>query len=159
MTVQSAAEIYQANLDVGSRMFFAGDLDRIGSHIAVPCAVHTQDSSQRIERLEDLLVMLREQPDSLRRLGTTEYHRICIKAEFTDPTGQRIRGQHGTYLLRGGSYLMERSPCEQLIELQGDDWKALDLDRQMRNSDLTMVGPQLMEHLRRREAQPDKGES
>lgn len=159
MTLRSAAEIYQANLDAVSRMLFAGDLDRIGCHIAVPCAVHTQDSSQRIEQLDDLMVMLREQRDCLRRLGATEYHRICIEAEFTDPTGLRIRGHHRTYLLRGGSYLMEPYPCEQQIELQGDDWKALDLNCQMRNSELTLVGPQLMEHLRRREAHSDKGES
>lgn len=133
MTGQTAAENYQAHLDAVSRAFFAGDLDRTGCHIALPCSLHTRDRLQRIGHLEEFPIMLCEQDDGLRRLGVTDDHRICVKAEFTGPTGQHIRGRYRTALLRGGS-------C------------------QMRNSDLTIVGPQRMESLRHSMADSEKGE-
>lgn len=148
MTTKSAETIYQSNLDAVTRKFFTGDLSGVGDLIAIPSNVHTSDASLRIERMEDLLVMLNEQRESLMRLGTTEYHRICIEAAFANPPGTRIMGRHRTYVLRGGTYLMDPYLCEQTLVKEGSFWRASDIRCGLKNRDYTIVGPRTVESVR-----------
>jgi hypothetical protein len=155
MTPQPAQEIYQANIDAVSQRFLSGDLSDIGDYLAIPSEIHVNDASVILDRLEDLVLLLREQREGLLSMGATEYHRVCTDAAFANAEQTRIEGAHRTYILRGGSYLLTPHSCNQRLENQDGVWRACCLKCQVRNSDYTIVGPKTRALLLERGNQPD----
>lgn len=156
MTALTAQDIYQSNLDAVTQCLVTGDLTDVAAHLAVPGRMIIDDAEVHIDQLEDLLLMLEEQREGLLRLGTTEYHRICTQAEFTNPMGTAIAGKHRTYVLRGATYLVAPYPCEQWLALQGGCWRGHTLKCNVRNRDYSIVGPKTAARLRAGQAEATK---
>ena len=145
MSTSDPEQIYQSNLDRVTRRFFSGDLTGIEDLIAIPSELHTLDAGGRVDRLEDLVDLLTEQRNSLLRLGTTEYHRICLDAKFTDPEEMQISGRHRTYVLRSGTYVMAPYQCRQRLEKQGALWRACHIRCDVKNTDYTIINPKAID--------------
>lgn len=139
--MKAAREIYQANLDAVTALFLASDLDRIGDHLGIPGEARTSDGCVRLETYAQLHAMLREQRASLRRLGATDYLRVCKSAQFSSAAQTCIDGTHETHILRGGSYVMPPYPCEQQLRLCDDSrWRAFRIACKIRNADFSVIG-------------------
>lgn len=138
----SARDIYQAHLDAVTARFMAGDLDPLADYLGVPGEARTSDGWIRLETFEVLLEVLTEQRSSLRRLGATDYLRLCTSARFGDAARTCIDGTHETHILRGGSYILPPYPCEQQLRLCDDGrWRAFRIACTMRKADYSVLGP------------------
>lgn len=119
-TPEVAKAIYQEHLDQVSRAMISGTFDAIARHVRLPCLMGTLDAETTFHKMEPLLNTLRHFVENLRRLGMTDYIRICNEAQFT--TATRIEGWHVTHVLTSGSHMVTPYKCEGVLELTEGVW-------------------------------------
>ena len=136
---EAARAIYQANLDTVTRAFWRRDMARLGDLLHVPTWMRLADAEVLVSTWDELRAVLEAQRDSLDRMGATEYHRICIGAEWAEGRDDWIQGRHMTYILRGGAEAVPPYPCTMDLRRFGVLWMACALDCAIRNRDLPMA--------------------
>jgi hypothetical protein len=147
----SAHAIYQAYLDQVTAWVWAGEDAKVAASMAYPQTIVTTDCEMTFDTTEGPAQMVRAVADfraSLRRLGATEYHRICSDARFLDD-GRRIEGSHVTYVLRGGTYALEPFVSRMAMRRDAADrWRGAGLRVTVSNRCVTVLSPQQVQALR-----------
>lgn len=102
----TAADIYQAFLDEISDHVLFGRAEAVAARMMYPQIMETRDGSARFDGPSQMIAAVSEFHRHLRSIGATEYHRICREASFLG-AGDEISGWHTSYVMRGGTFLME----------------------------------------------------
>jgi len=134
-----AKDIYQCMLDTITGHFWKREWGALESCFAIPNHVSAPDASRVFHCVPDLINMLRAGRDNFERAGATEYHRLCLKAQFDDETRTRISGQHVTYILRGANPVVPPYHGNLRAILQDGRWLAAALHTLKRDADLPTV--------------------
>lgn len=150
MEQEAAVRIYQSNLDAVTRAYLDADWDCILIHLGIPARLKLADTSVAVETGEDLVILLREQRDSLLRMGMTDYHRLCTEARFTNAARTSIVGNHQTHILRGATYLMQPYTVSMPLEWREETgWQAFGLTAAtLRNRDYSLITPRALADMR-----------
>lgn len=145
-----AKRLYQAHIDTVTRLFWLRDWDGLVRHLGYPALIQSADAELFIRDEGTLRRTLREQRDSLDRIGARDYHRICVQARFDPGSDRTIHGQHETFILRGGSFVLDPYRCEMTLHEENGLWRAYGFTARMRNRDYTVVLPEARRDARRR---------
>lgn len=130
--------IYQAHLDRTSQALWARDDAVISETMGVPNEMYTEDTLVVMTKMEDVLKASADFRNHLDAQGATAYHRICQEAWFTDKRKNMIVGTHLTYILRGGTLLLDPYKSEQSLLLKDGVWKGIRICSGVRNQDCTI---------------------
>ncbi|MEM9795681.1 MAG: hypothetical protein AAF919_04285 [Pseudomonadota bacterium] len=118
----TAQEIYQGHLDLVSQAVWDRDYDRVAAVMRYPHVIHLAESDHLIDTEAELKLDVETFRDSLMGLGATAYHRVCRDASFDPSDDDRITGRHLTYVMRGGSYLVEPYNCAMILTRVDGVW-------------------------------------
>jgi len=135
-----ATEIYQAFLDEGSRQIMAGEFEALAASMHYPQTMETSDSVLAFDGPEGMIEAVISFRDFLRNHGTTDYHRICDVAAF-DTDGTTISGEHTTYIIKGGSFVVEPYRNRMILRLDGDTWRGAGISAAVLNRTCTILSP------------------
>lgn len=103
----AAWDKYQEHLDFVSEALWAERYEDVASRMHYPHSIACDNLVQRIDSPAELVDTARIARASMTRVGGTAYHRVCLEASF-DPTNDAvIHGRHRTFLLRGGTYVID----------------------------------------------------
>lgn len=136
-----ARAIYQANLDAVSGAMWAGRFEEATRHLMIPGRMSTQDATRHVTRAEDLIEAMRGFCENLRKSGATDFHRICMAADFVDSAMTRIEGRHVAHALRGGSYVMDPVESEMTLQWVDGFWLGAGIVTRASNRKLQVLGP------------------
>lgn len=137
----AAGVIYQAALDTVSRALMRSDFDEILKHLGFPNVMEVQEGIVTIATAQEMRACLEEQVVSIRRLRVTDYHRICLAAEYTNEDATEILGLHETHVISGGTYAMPIIRSEMRMRRSPTGWQSVALKSNLRNRDLTVLCP------------------
>ncbi len=124
MTQTTADTIYQQYLDVATRLFWSKQWDDLAGLIVLPGDIHSPNGTYHVSTQSELIETFRTQHESLQRNGATEFHRICLRAEFDKHARHSITGVHKTYALNGGGYVVPPYENTMALTLEDGTWKA-----------------------------------
>ncbi|WP_439138424.1 nuclear transport factor 2 family protein [Roseicyclus sp.] len=133
--------IYQAQIDAVGRAFWKRDWTRLMTLLALPTQLRTTDARITLTGHDEALQMMQELRDDMDRMNVSEYHRIATDAQLVDAESRIIAGQHITHIMRGGSHARAPYTSRQFIRFEDGLWKCYDLDCEVQNRDLAVVGP------------------
>ena len=138
----SAQDIYQQQMDTVSRALLARDLETVLRHMGFPNVMEVEEGEVTINSEDEMRACLEAQISSMRRMRITEYHRICLEAEFRDPLGTEIEGRHVSHFLSGGGHAMPPYQSRMTLRLSSEGvWQSTSLRSALRNRDLTVLCP------------------
>ncbi|MEF3048377.1 hypothetical protein [Pseudotabrizicola sp. L79] len=141
----SAVAIYQSNLDQVSEALWRGDVPGILHHIALPNSMLTEDASFIINSSDEMVIVANDFRDHMISVGADGYRRTCISARYVSLRKDLIVGMHETRLRAGdrpfGQPFLNRMT---LLHRQGR-WQAVLLETSIKNTDLTILSPDLVE--------------
>ncbi|KIT18144.1 hypothetical protein [Jannaschia aquimarina] len=119
--MDDAREIFQEHLDRVSQAVWDRDYDAVAAAISYPHRIGMPEGPGYIapdaEAMKGHAKAFRE---SLSSMGATAYHRICRDAAFM--ANDRIEGRHVTYILSGGTYLVDPYPASMTLILKNGVW-------------------------------------
>ncbi|MBF9031044.1 hypothetical protein HKCCE3408_11625 [Rhodobacterales bacterium HKCCE3408] len=142
--MNSARDIYQANLDAVSAALLAGDTDAMTRHLALPNLMATEDAEIVISSVEELDLVMTDFRDQLLARGVVRYHRICRQARFVPGLWDMITGIHDTWCTtRDGTPCVDRYESHMTLIRIGGDWKAARVESAIRNTDLAVLSPDI----------------
>ncbi|WP_299817041.1 hypothetical protein [uncultured Jannaschia sp.] len=117
-----AAEIYQRLADATSRAAWDRDFDALGQLTDYPYTFTSDRGTRVTHTFEEFRADVEAFRQSLATLGATAYHRVCLKAEYVEGSPDRIDGTHRSYVLRGGSYLVDPYECAMELVRRNGLW-------------------------------------
>lgn len=143
--MQSAAAIYQRNLDAVSDALWRNDVQTMLEHIALPNSMVTEDASLIISSVDEMAIVATEFREHMATLGADGYERVCLAARTLSARQDLIVGLHETRITRnkaviGSPYLSRMT----LICRQGR-WQGVLIESDAKNSNLTILSPDLVE--------------
>lgn len=152
-----AASIYQAHLDAVGRAFWDRDWGSLSQYLAPQNSLRTLDTAYATRNHEEMRLSYQSLRDSIDIVGAQAYHRICLEAQFTDASQTRILGRHRTYILSGGTTVLEPYESDMTLELIDQRWLGVAIFGRFKNSDLTAISPDLLRKPTRQseDQQPD----
>lgn len=139
--LQDPLAIYQAQIDAVGRAFWKRDWTRLMTMLALPTQLRTTDARITLTGHDEALQMMQELRDDMDRMNVSEYNRIATGAQLFDAESRIIAGQHITHIMRGGSHARAPYPSRQFIRFEDGLWKCYDLDCEVQNRDLAVIGP------------------
>jgi hypothetical protein len=116
-----AIDIYQAHLDISTRLVFRGDAEAYAAHAQLPFVFRTAQGVEVIETARDLSDDIHQLQEWLTCQGVTDYHRIARSARFLDE--DTIEGFHVTYALRGATPVVTPYANRMILKRAGTIWK------------------------------------
>jgi hypothetical protein len=116
-----AIDIYQAHLDMSTRLVFEGAAEAYCAHAQLPYVFRTGEGVEVMETAADLAADVERVHDWLRSKGVTNFHRIARSARFLDD--DTIEGFHLTYALQGVIQIVEPYASRMILRRVGDRWK------------------------------------
>ena len=137
--MSAAEKIYQAQLDAVSKALWEGKFSELADMMFYPHIMTNHDTEIRVDSPDQLIAAAKEFRKSLIRLGTSEYHRTCVKAAFVEGRDDVIEGEHVTYALRSGTYAIEPMVAYMTLHLIGDRWLGAGIRYVVHNRDLALV--------------------
>jgi hypothetical protein len=137
----SAAEIYQAFLDEGSRMIMAGDFAAVARSMVYPQTMETSDGILSYDGPSDMEHAAASFRAFLATMGATDYHRVCDFAEI-DAEGTVISGEHTTYVIRGGQFAVPPYRNRMWLRLDEGVWRGAGLAAAVSNRVCTILSPE-----------------
>lgn len=141
----SAVAIYQSNLDHVSEALWRGDVPGILHHIALPNSMLTEDASFIINSPDEMVIVANDFHDHMVSLGADGYRRICISARYVSPSHDLIVGMHETRLQAGTSCIGQPYVSRMTLLLRQGHWQAVLLETSIKNTDLTILSPDLVD--------------
>ncbi|MFZ5962077.1 hypothetical protein ACOXXX_03925 [Thalassococcus sp. BH17M4-6] len=141
--MRTARDIYQSNLDAVSQFLWQRDVVGMLDHIALPNMMLTMDAQVVISTRDEMAEAMNRFRDHLESIRAESYHRICQDAKFLGPERETILGWHTTYILRGGTYLIEPVSNQMTLMLIGGRWKGVRLETATLVSDCPSVSPEM----------------
>lgn len=137
-----ARDIYQRHLDEVSVALWNRDYDAMVHMLAYPHSIRLPDLHRYIKTPEDQLPDARAFRESMQSLGATSYHRVCRKAAFDPEAPGFLDGEHITYVMRGGSYVVEPLLASmRLRKTETGVWKSQSIEVSVRNKVLSYYHP------------------
>jgi hypothetical protein len=118
-----AKRIYQAYLDLASDALWDERFEDMAACMEFPLVLKARDLTQRIANPEELHEVARITLDSMRRLGATAYHRVCLTADFLPGNPDVIIGRHRIFLLRGGTYVVDPYEGSAQLHRRAGQWR------------------------------------
>ncbi len=143
MSDSEAKDLYQRHLDAVTRAFWQKDWDGLVRHLGVPALIRTLDAEVFVRDEGAMRRSLLDQRTNLDRLGAQDYQRLCVNARFQPGNADMIHGEHETFILRGGSFVLEPYRSEMTLHCEDGIWRAYGFTARMRNVDYTVVSPTL----------------
>ncbi|MEM9320197.1 MAG: hypothetical protein AAGA70_14520 [Pseudomonadota bacterium] len=137
---EQAREIYQSWLDLLAQAVWCRDFDRVASHMTYPNTMETVDGSSTIETPDEMLAAVSDFRKFLERVGAQAYLRVCTSAQFVSADTQ-ITGQHTTYILRGGTYLLPPFSNEMTLTRGAQHWLGTYIRADVNNHTCTILSP------------------
>ncbi|TNF23140.1 MAG: hypothetical protein EP318_02035 [Rhodobacteraceae bacterium] len=147
----SAMEIYQDLTDRATNALWARDYDTVLGLLALPYRIATQDFDLLHESEADLRDALVHYRDFLEHSGAQDFHRIATRAAFAPETPDRIEGEHESYVLRGGQYVVDRYVSTQVLLRDKGVWRGVENRSRVRNANCTLLSPDILRRLAERE--------
>lgn len=123
--METAHDIYQRHIDEVSKAVFDGDIDSVIARWGIPHVFISHGGEEIVKGEEMLRRYMTNFHRHIRSIGATAYHRICLEAHFAPEDADRIEGRHRTYLLRGGSYVIDPYESDMVFERQNGVWRAI----------------------------------
>lgn len=120
--MSAANKVYQAHLDAVSTALWRGEYSILADKMYYPHKITNNDAELQVDTKEQMIASARLFRDSLIRMGTSDYHRTCVKADFADETETVIHGEHLTYALRAGTYAIEPMVAYMTLRQVGTEW-------------------------------------
>jgi hypothetical protein len=117
-----ALDIYQAHLDISTRLVFDGAAEAYCGHAQLPYVFRTGEGVEVLETAADLAADIMRVHDWLRGKGVTNFHRIARSARFLDD--DTIEGFHLTYALQGVLQVVEPYASRMILRRAGEAWKS-----------------------------------
>lgn len=140
--MECALAIYQDHLDRLTRAVWEGDDNTLVNLLALPNRMITADAEILLQGADDVIKAARDFRRFLHRSGAQEYHRIARKAEWHPIHENRIDGSHDTYILRGGTYVLEPYLNHQVLVREGGIWRGIEIRAEVQNSTCTILSPE-----------------
>lgn len=84
--------------------------------------METLDGMMVFNTPEDMISATQEFLAYIRRMRASDFFRICREAAFMDGSETRVKGQHESYMLQGGTYAVAPYTNEMILELQDGQW-------------------------------------
>jgi len=141
--VASALDIYQANLTAVSRALWVRDLAAMLDHIALPNMMLTVDAQVVLSTPQEMSEAMLRFRDHLQDIGAEAYHRTCQEAKFLDADRRTIVGWHTTYILRGGTCLVEPFTNQMTLLRIDAAWKGVRIETATRTTECPTVNPDM----------------
>ncbi|MCU4654974.1 hypothetical protein N8I71_19210 [Roseibacterium sp. SDUM158016] len=146
---QTAGEIYQGFLDAVSHKMMARDYAAVAAGMCYPQTIETEDGLVSF----DGPGMMEEAAASfgafLGRMGATEYHRICDRADFAGG-GTEIEGEHVTYILRGGTFVVPPYRNRMFLRFEDGAWRGAGIASAVRNRNCSILSQEQLRAARPR---------
>jgi hypothetical protein len=140
-----AQRIYQENLDAVFRALMDGDLNQMLDHIAIPNMIATRDSQIVMSSHEEVDMVMQDFRSHLISRGVTEYHRVCIEADFVAGRRDMIAGRHETTARGADGVLITPYTSHMVLMTIGGRWQLIWLQAVMDNTELQMLSPDIAE--------------
>lgn len=112
---------YQANLDAVSDALWRNDRDAIGACLGDRVRIEMRGSEPLEHARSTVVALLLSFREAMVGLGATGYHRVADRASIDDRG--RLVGEHRTYVLRGGNYVIDPYRCAETLRRDGDRWR------------------------------------
>ena len=134
----SAMSLYQAFLDEVTAAIWAGDAERAAALMIYPHDMQTAAGKVQVTCAAELAAAGQAFRDSIRRMGATEYHRVCKTAAF-DGASDRIVGTHVTHILAGGTYAIKPFANRMWMQKEEGIWKGAGIVSEAMDRDCTIL--------------------
>lgn len=144
---QRAEHIYQDWLDRVSALIMANDFEAVAANMHYPQTMATEDGVLAFENPAEMVEAAAAFRAFLARMGTTDYHRICESAVF-EGGGDRISGEHTTYIVRGGSFAVPPYRNTMWLRFDGDRWLGAGIEAAVPNRTCTVLSPDMLRRAR-----------
>ncbi len=139
--MQSARDIYQANLDAVTRAFWTRRFDRLPFHIGIPGQMITDDGEIVIGSTDELIVLMQDFREKLASLGGVSYHRRCRHARFADTQNSVVIGLHDTVLKDAKDVVIGAYSNRMTLMRDDHTWKSVRIDSSAENKKFNVVSP------------------
>ncbi|MFW5655079.1 MAG: hypothetical protein ACOCYW_05460 [Roseicyclus sp.] len=116
-----AIDIFQAHLDVSTRLVVDGAAEAYVLHAQLPYIFRTAEGIEVIETAAGLADDARRVRDWLASKGVTDFHRIARSARYLD--AETIEGFHMTYALHGAIQTVDPYASRMILRRVGGMWK------------------------------------
>ena len=129
---QTAVDIYQAYLDVSTRLVIDGEAEAYCDHVQLPFVFRTGAGVEVVETRADLASDIMRAHDWMKQKSVSDYHRIAREAQFLDE--ETIEGFHVTYALRGAVPVLEPYSSRAILRRTGDSWRVSFAEHELRDA-------------------------
>ncbi len=129
---QTALDIYQAYLDVSTRLVIDGEAEAYCDHVQLPFVFRTGAGVEVVETRADLAFDIMRAHDWMKQKSVSDYHRIAREAQFLDE--ETIEGFHVTYALRGAVPVLEPYSSRAILRRTGDSWRVSFAEHELRDA-------------------------
>lgn len=126
--MQTARDIYQANLDAVTRALWVMDVAAAREHIALPKRMVTDEGDFVVTNEADMRLLMQDFRNRLTSLGAEAYHRVCLTAQFANARQDIIHGTHRTFILRDGQMLVHGRDNHMVLVKNLKGWQVTEID-------------------------------
>jgi len=150
VTRLSAAAIYQSWLDELASAVWDRRYEFVADAMIYPSKMITEDAELEFTEPEPMIEAARAFRENLSQMRADAYHRICVRAWFIGDAATRINGEHVTYIMSGGRYVVEPFANEMTLVWDNARWLGGGIRSLVRNSRLMILSPeQLLEQYKK----------
>lgn len=136
-----AADLYQTFLDSSSKIFWARDFEGLAAMMVYPHTMETLDGDLRFDTTDQMIEAGHEFRGYLDRMQAQDYVRLCKSAHFVPGREDQIIGVHESYVMRGGTYVVDPYRNEMCLEWHDGSWKGAGIRAQVSNVDVPILSP------------------
>ena len=137
---QTAATIYQDWLDRIAVALWASDFETVAAAMHYPHMMQTEDGEVWFHDPEQTIQGARDFRRYLASMGAQAYMRLCTQAHFTHEN-KGILGNHTTYVIRGGTYVIAPFTNEMTLTCRDGKWLGAGTRAACTNHECTILSP------------------
>jgi len=137
----TAFKIYQSFLDRSGRLMMDRKHAELSTMMAYPLTIETTDGSLTHPSPDDYIEAAHAFGDYMDRMQTQDFLRVAMSAEFVDGRAEFVDGVHETFMLSGGSYVVE--PFRDALRLKFFDgqWRGWIYKSSVSNVQVPLLNP------------------
>lgn len=141
---ETARTIYQTWLDQVDKLLWERDFDGVAAAMRYPHTMATADTEIEVATPEDLFSLAMAFRERLDQMSAHAYCRICVEARSIKGAVPRLLGQHVTYILRGGQFVVEPFVNDMVLIEKDGAWFGGGILAGVENATCTMLSPEML---------------
>ncbi|SLN42368.1 hypothetical protein [Pseudooctadecabacter jejudonensis] len=152
----TAKGIFQAFLDRSGKLMMSGLYAELSTMMSYPLTVETADGSLNNTSPDDFITSAKAFYDYMQRMGAKDFLRIAKSAEFVEGNTELIDGIHETFILKGGTYVVEPYRNALRLRFVEGEWRGAAFRSSVNNVTVPLLNPaQLRQRALRLEAEAE----